>query len=71
MSLDGLTDPEVTASREAHGANEVKANQTPEWKKVRSLEHSFSISLNVHYILQIGMCNMPLLCPFSHDLKTV
>lgn len=34
FALDGLTDAEVTASREQHGENEVKANQEPEWKKI-------------------------------------
>ena len=33
-SLDGLTTEEVAASRSQHGSNEVKAQQTPEWKKV-------------------------------------
>lgn len=32
--LKGLTDEEVKASRDKHGSNEIKAAQTPEWKKI-------------------------------------
>lgn len=38
-SSNGLTNEEVSISRQEHGSNEVKAQQTPEWKKV-SLECS-------------------------------
>lgn len=33
----GLTSEEVAVSRRQYGSNEVKAQQTPEWKKVRLL----------------------------------
>lgn len=33
-NLEGLTDEEARVSREEHGPNEIRAAQTPEWKKV-------------------------------------
>ena len=37
QSSQGLTSEEVAISRKEHGSNAVKAQQTPEWKKVRLL----------------------------------
>ena len=43
QNSDGLFDEEVSTSRAQHGANEVKAQQVPEWKKVITI-YNFKVT---------------------------